>query len=127
MKVIEKLRAKTVTAKDMESFDRLYNATADELAKYDPETKDIDALTTRFYYKERDKIREDVTDDFMQHNARCTCSDCPFLQIGTDARRKWYPCEYSSCGETRVDADACDHFYAEAIALMRRAAGRSQE
>lgn len=126
MKEIERLRVKTVSAKDVKSFDRLYNSTADELAKYHPEARDIDALTARFYYKEVETASENLEDDFMQHHEGCTCSDCPFLQIGTDARRKWFPCEYSPCGETRIDASACEHFYKEAVAMMRRKAGRGE-
>lgn len=126
MKEEVRLRVKTVTASDVKSFDKLYNSTADELAQYDPEAKDIDALTARFYYKESSYTSESLADDFMQHHERCTCSDCPYLEIGTDARRKWFPCKYSPCGETRSDSEACDQFYKEAVAMMRKAAGRSE-
>lgn len=125
MRKKETKRVLTITAKSQEEFDKLYNSTADELARYSPETKDIDALTTRFYYTIVDDIAETKEDEFMQENVRCTCSDCPFLHVGTDARRKWYPCEYASCGESRIDSPACEVFYREAVKMMREKAGRS--
>lgn len=125
MKERRKKRVLTIRADNYEAFDKLYNSTADRLAPYEPETRDIDALTTRFYYTETEKIAENLDDDFMQHNERCTCSDCPFMDIGTDARRRWHPCQYASNGETRIDAEACAVFYKEAVRLMRERAGRS--
>lgn len=122
MKETEKQRVRTISAKTLEEFDKLYNSTADELAMYDPEVKEIDALTARFYYKVNDKVCETLGDDFMQHNVRCTCSDCPFLEIENDARRRWFPCQYATYGETRIDSPACEYFYREAVAMMREEA-----
>ena len=124
MKEIERLRVKTITAEDIKSFDKLYNSTADELADYHPEVTEFDALTARFYYKITEKSRECLADDFMQANERCTCSDCPYLEIGTDARRKWHPCQFSKLGETRIDSPACDEFYRQAVRRMREEANR---
>lgn len=124
MRKKETKRVLTITAESQQEFDNLYNSTADRLAQYAPETKDIDALTTRFYYTIVEDIAETKEDEFMQENVRCTCSDCPFLQVGTDARRRWYPCEYAPHGESRMDSPACETFYKEAIRLMREKAGR---
>lgn len=124
MKERERKRAKTITADTFDEFDKLYNSTADELAGYDLVISEISPLAVRFYYTITETTSENLADDFMQNNVRCTCSDCPFLQIGTDARRKWFPCAYSKTGETRLDTPACEQFYNEAVAMMRKAAGR---
>ena len=124
MKERRKKRVLTVSADNYADFDKLYNSTADRLAPYEPETRDIDALTARFYYTETEKVPEDLGDEFMQKNVRCTCSDCPFLEMGTDARRRWFPCEYATCGETKLDSEACEVFYKEAVKMMREKAGR---
>lgn len=127
MRDVVKKRSKTIAAKDPAEFDKLYNSAFDELAKYDPEVEEYmwgDKRCATFKYTETLKITETQEDDFMQHNVRCTCSDCPFLEVGTDARRKWFPCPYSDMGETRIDASACETFYREAVRLMRKEAGR---
>lgn len=120
MKEREHRRVCTISAKTFDEFDSLYNETADRLAKFDPEVRDIDALSARFYYTETEKISESLADDFSQHHQSCTCADCPFLEIGNDRRRKWFTCPYASHGETRIDSEACDHFYREAVKRMRR-------
>lgn len=122
MKVKEVPQVKTVSAKTPAEFDKLYNATAHELGVSLTEVKDIDATTARFYYTVTETQAETIGDEFMQHNVCITCSDCPFLQIGTDARRKHFPCEYATYGETRVDSPACEVFYREAVKMMRERA-----
>ena len=122
MKVKEVPQVKTVSAKTPAEFDKLYNATAHELGVSLTEVKDIDATTARFYYTVTETQAETIGDEFMQHNVCITCSDCPFLQIGTDARRKWFPCQYSTYGESRMDSPACEVFYREAVKMMREKA-----
>lgn len=122
MKEREVPQVKTVSAKSPAEFDKLYNATAHELGVSLTEVKDIDATTARFYYTVTERQAETVGDDFMQHNVCATCADCPFLQIGTDARRKWFPCQYSTYGESRMDSPACEVFYREAVKMMREKA-----
>lgn len=119
MKEVVKKRVITVSANDFDEFDRLYNETSDKLAKYDPETKDLDRLTTRFYYEVPEKIAEDLEDDFNLHHESPKCADCPFLEIGDDRRRKWFPCPYSTYGQACIDSPACEVFYQEAVRRMR--------
>ena len=119
MKERTRNRVLTISAKSYEEFDQLYNETADRLARYEPETKDLDALTTRFYYKETESIAENLADDFEEHHMCPTCADCPFLEIGNDRRRKWFPCQYSTYGQTNIDSRACEVFYKEAVRRMR--------
>lgn len=122
MKQVEKRRSKTIAAKSPAEFDKLYNSTADELAEFEPEVEEYmwgEMRCAEFKYTETKKIREDLADDFMQHDVECKCKDCPFLEIGTDARRRWFPCQYATYGETRMDSPACDMFYKEAKKRMR--------
>ena len=119
MKEVVKKRVLTVSADDFEAFDRLYNETSDRLARYEPETKDLDALTTRFYYTVPEKVAEDLADDFDLHHESPKCADCPFLEIGDDRRRKWFPCPYANYGQAYIDSPACEVFYREAVRRMR--------
>lgn len=119
MKEITRRRVLTISAKDFAEYDRLYNETSDRLARCEPETKDIDALTTRFYYTETGKIPENLADDFNQHHESPKCADCPFLEVGEDRRRKWFPCPYSTYGQACIDSPACEVFYKEAVRRMR--------
>lgn len=119
MRVTDVKQVRTVSAKSVKEFDKLFNQTADELGSSVVEVKEIDATTARFYYQITKKEPEELADTFMQNNAGCHCSDCPFLEIGNDARRKTFPCKYAKYGETRVDATACKVFYQEAVKKMR--------
>jgi len=119
MKEKEIRLVRTIHADDPTEFDKLYNSTAAELGTSITEVKDYDVTTSRFYYSITARSAETIGDDFMQHNVRCHCSDCPFLEIGTDARRKTFPCKYATYGESRIDADACEVFYDEAVRRMR--------
>ena len=122
MRQTEVPQVKTISAKSQKEFDKLFNSTARELGASVTDVKDIDGTTARFYYTVTEKQVENLGDDFMQNNERCHCSDCPFLEIGTDARRKWFPCPYSTYGETRLDSPACEVFYHEAVKMMRERA-----
>ena len=126
MKEKTKQRIKVVSATNGADFERKFNEVSDELAKYDPEVrmKDGDGFCAYFMYTMNIRMPETEEDDFSIHHYTCKCCDCPFLEIGTDARRKWFPCKYTEYGETRIDAPACDIFYKEAIKKMREEAGR---
>lgn len=126
MKERTKRQIKVVSATNGADFERKFNEAANELAKYDPEVqmKDSDGFCAYFLYNLNICMPENVMDDFNIHHIECKCCDCPFIEIGTDARRKWFPCPYSSTGETRLDSPACEVFYKEAIKKMREEAGR---
>lgn len=122
MRQVDRKRSRTIAANSPEEFDRLYNSTADELSAFEPDVEEYmwgEQRCATFKYTETQKICEGIGDDFMQHNVRCKCSDCPFLQVGTDARRRWFPCEYATYGESRLDSPACEVFYKEAVRRMR--------
>lgn len=113
---------KTIHANSLEEFDKLYNSTVEELGVSITKVDDIDSLTSRFHYTVTKRQAEDFADVFMQQNVSCHCSDCPFLQVTGDARRRWFPCRYSTYGETKMDSPACEVFYREAIKRMREEA-----
>ena len=117
---------KVVTAANGADLERKYNSAAEELAKYEITKSDIDLqkLSAYFLYNVNISQPETLEDDFSMHVNACHCSDCPFVQIGTDARRKWFPCPYAATGETRLDSPVCDTFYKEAVKRMREEAGR---
>ena len=119
-------RVKVVMAANAADFERKYNEAADELADYDPEVKlkEGDGFCAYFMYTLNIRTPESLEDEFSIHSNECKCCDCPFLEVGTDARRKWFPCPYAETGETRIDSKACEVFYREAVKLMRKEAGR---
>lgn len=127
MREVEEKVLETISADSPGAFQKLYNSTMQKLKEYEPVVETYFWNNQRcadFVYVKTTKLAETPEDEFMQHNARCTCSDCPFLEIGTDARRKWFPCRYATYGETRTDSSACEVFYREAIKKMREEAGR---
>ena len=126
MKEKSKMQIKVVSATNGADFERKFNEVSDELAEYEPEVKmkDGDGFCAYFMYISYIRVPETEEDDFNIHHHECKCCDCPFLEVGTDARRKWFPCKYTEYGETRMDASACDVFYKEAVRLMREKAGR---
>lgn len=117
---------RVVTATNGADFERKFNEVAEELAEYEPEItmKEGDGFCAYFLYNMNIRFPENESDQFSMQGYECHCSDCPFLEIGTDARRKTFPCKFSKYGETRIDAPACARFYEEAVKKMREEAGR---
>ena len=117
---------KVVSATNGADFERKFNAAAEDLAKYEPEVqlKSGDGFCAYFMYNMNICQPETLEDNFSMHVNVCHCSDCKFLEIGTDARRKTFPCPYAEYGETRIDSPACERFYEEAVKMMREACGR---
>lgn len=124
MKEKEIRQVRTIQAATPMEFDDLYNETARELGTSIVDVKDLDALTARFYYTTIAREQETTGDGFELHGACAHCGDCPYLEVKADARRKTFPCAYSTYGETRIDCPACDVFYKDAIAKMREACKR---
>ena len=125
MRQVDEEVLETISASDPKEFQKLYNSTAQRLKAYEPKIEKYfwgDKRCADFTYTTTERIAETIGDEFMQHNASTTCSDCPFLEIGTDARRKWFPCQYATYGESRTDSPACEVFYREAVKMMRERA-----
>ena len=106
-----KHRIKVIQAKDPLSFERQYNEAAQELDQYDPDiTVDHEdgVYFAYFMYTLHKPVPETVADEFKLAGIEHTCSECPYLQIGQDARRKTWPCEYSTYGTSTIDSPACE-------------------
>ena len=100
-----------IQAKDPAKFQERYNNTAKELAGYDPEiTVKIEAgvFYAIFMYTTHKQRPETVSDEFTLAGIRHTCSECPYLEIGNDNRRKVWPCRYSEYGSASKDSPACE-------------------
>ena len=117
-------QVKTIQAASPIEFDDLYNDAAKKLGTSIVDVKDLDAVTARFYYTVTERERETTADDFEIHGICAKCGDCPHLKVSNDARRKYFPCPYSTYGETHIDCPACEVFYKEAIMKMREACKR---
>jgi len=83
-----------------------------ELAGHEP-VLDIDvkgryAVITYTAYRD---IAETVKDEYNKKNVHFTCSQCPFLEVDSDKRKKRYPCSHSEIGMSRIDSEACEDFY----------------
>ena len=106
-----KHRIKVIQAKDPLVFQRQYNEAAEELDKYDPDiTVEHEGGThiAYFMYTLHIATPETVRDEFTLAGIHHTCSECPFLEIGQDARRKRWPCRYSEYGTSSIDHEACE-------------------
>ena len=104
-------KIKVIKARDPASFERQYNAAGAELAKYDPEIKegeDNGVFYALFKYSVHKQAPESVEDIFTLKGIRHTCCECPYLELGTDNRRKLWPCEYADTGITSKDSPACE-------------------
>ena len=104
-----KHRIKVIQAKDPLSFERQYNEAAQDLDKYDPDiTVDHEGgvYFAYFMYTLHKPAPESVADEFKLAGISHTCSECPYLEIGQDARRKTWPCKYSRYGTSTIDRRA---------------------
>lgn len=104
-----KMRA--IKARDPASFQRQYDEVAHEVDKYNPEI-DSDFRDGYFYaifrYEMNIPHPETVNDVFKLAGISHTCGECPYLEMGTDNRRKLWPCEYADTGITSKDSPACE-------------------
>ena len=106
-----KHRIKVIQARDPLSFERQYNEAAEELDKYDPEIRverEGGLHIAYFMYTLHKPIPETIKDEFTLAGIEHTCSECPYLEIGQDARRKTWPCKYTTYGTSTIDSPACE-------------------
>lgn len=121
-------QVKVVYEHDPAEYERKCNEIGTQLAQWNPdiETDNVEEngvhyFVAQYTYTECENVPEDLGDWFSTNGSGCTCKDCPFLEIGKDARRKYFPCAYAEYGETHMDAPACEVFYKEAVKRMREA------
>lgn len=104
-------KIKVVQSKDPRRFESDYNHVATELADYDVDVKtgvQAGYFYALFTYAVHKQAPESVSDEFTLAGIRHTCAECPYLEIGTDNRRKYWPCKYSEYGSVSKDQPACE-------------------
>lgn len=130
MKEIVKQRLKVVQSKDPQRFQNDFNETADELEEYDPTIEVKEEGGTHFAYFRyavHKQLPETIEDEFTLAGIHHHCSDCPFLEIGHDARRKTWPCRYSEYGESNMERPACEVFLRKLMQGAARVRGVEPE
>lgn len=112
-KIIKQI--KVVEASNGARFQELYNKTAEELSDADV-VVEIEHKTSGHcaYFMYTMNIPEEVSlsDAFHEAGIYHICAECPYMEIGTDARkRRWY-CEKYQCYK-HMDQDMCEEAYRE--------------
>lgn len=116
MKETRKKKRVVIKCASIEEYETQFNETADRLAEFDPEVKDIDTfpgyLCTIFSYEEVEEHAQTEKERYYLDGIKYTCSECPYFMGGDDARRKWWRCRKFDC-RVRSDESACEDFYKE--------------
>lgn len=93
-------------------LEKKINKRMQELAGCSPELDvDVKARYAVITYTSCRDIAETIKDEYNKKGVRFSCSQCPFLEIDSDKRKKRYPCSHSEVGFSRIDSDACEDFY----------------
>lgn len=105
---------KVVEASNGNKFQELYNEASEELADCDLEIeiqhKDKGHCAYFMYtmhISEQMTVKEALEAVGIHH----TCSECPKLEIGSDARKKRWPCSISDNGSSSIDSTMCEEAY----------------
>lgn len=105
---------KVVEACNGAEFQELYNKTAEELSECDVEVEiehPSKGHCAYFMYtlhiQEPKTIKQALNEVGVHHY----CCECPFLQMGSDARVKKWKCDQSPYGTARIDDEMCEFAY----------------
>lgn len=112
------LKRKVVSSRSPEEYERIFNETANRLAKYSPDIKDVfdnGNFSTVFTYEIVKEIPENTKERFELEGQTFLCRNCPYLKQGEDRRRKQWECPYSFTGYARSDQEACNVFYTDFV------------
>ena len=116
MKVNRKKKRVVIKSASIEEYETQFNETADRLAEFDPEIKDVDTfpgyLCTIFSYEEVEEHAQTEEERYYLDGIKFTCSECPYFMHGDDARRKWWRCEKFD-RRRHSESSACGFFYDE--------------
>jgi hypothetical protein len=52
-----------------------------------------------------------IRDEYHEQGIRYVCSQCPYLEMDGDKRRKYHPCKHHELGTAHEDHEACEYFY----------------
>ena len=108
-------KVKIVSANTEAEFEDKYNSTIQELSNYTPErlSFSLDSLRAAIVYVEETRVPESVKEEYELDGINFTCAQCPYLERGSDKRRKRWPCKYATYRMSSTDMIACDKFYRE--------------
>lgn len=105
---------KVVEASNGNVFQRLYNEASEELSDCDLEIEiqhKEKGHCAYFMYTMHKPEQMTVKEALEAVGIHHTCSECPYLQIGSDARKKKWPCELSPYGSSSIDSSMCEEAY----------------
>lgn len=114
MEKVEIPSFKIIHEQTAEDFERVLNASVEELAECKPEVKFVpeNGFCAYLTYHQKEKtIIESVRDEFHLEGIYYHCRNCPHLKAPQDRRVKWCKCKYRSTGMTHKDHEACELFY----------------
>lgn len=111
MKTSTYKQIKVITANSGQDFEQQFNDTMKEHAKESPEVVFQKPFIAYITWTASRDVPENVTDEFHLKGIRYKCSECPYLEVGNDKRRKTWPCRYAEYGESCFDTECCELFY----------------
>jgi hypothetical protein len=104
---------KVVEASNGARFQELYNKTAEELEEADVEVEIQHKSTGHcayFMYTVNIPDKKTLSDLFREVGITHRCYECPYLNIGTDARRRSWDCLRSGY-KAYMDSEMCEEAY----------------
>lgn len=111
---------KVVEASNGARFQDLYNQTAEELADCDVEIEiehKASGHCAYFMYTMNIPEKMSLGEALNQYGISHKCSECPLMEIGSDARRKkWYCARKEKF--LHMDNEMCDYAYEKLLAGM---------
>lgn len=92
-------------------FQNKFNSTIRQLAEKNPEYRIIekDSFCAIITYTEKERVIENVKDEYNEAGIHYRCKHCPYLEDPKDKRIKY--CECGIKGATHKDHEACVIFY----------------
>lgn len=106
-------KIRVVKSYDPQQFEEEFNQAMDELKDLRPEIEfnHAQGLCAYIIYQESNETPETVEDEFLLEGITYFCYQCPYLERGSDKRRKTWPCKYDEYGSSRTDSMACEMIY----------------
>lgn len=114
MEKVEIPSFKIIHEQTAEDFERVLNASVEELAECKPEVKFVpeNGFCAYLTYHQKEKtIIESVRDEFHLEGIYYHCRNCPHLDIPEDRRVKYGHCKYTPNYRTNKNGEACELFY----------------
>ena len=104
---------KYIKANSLEELERLENEAYKELREKGV-TKvytDYERFVVELNYTDKVEEPTSIQEEYELNGIMYTCNDCPYLEKGSDKRRKKWPCKYARYMQASIDSKACEKFY----------------